>query len=429
MNLIQGELLNSSQTRAMLPKLGGFIAHTLQKPLLPPKLVIDACDALAAALPDAAVLPILQGLGVAPAQAKTQLANLRLMFSPEYLTRRLETELGPLYGRPANTRPFGLNATVTEQIYPLGVLLHIAAGNMDGLPVFSVIEGLLSGNINLLKLPAVDGGLSLMILQKLCAIQPLLTEYIYVFELSSKELDSIQTLANLANAIVVWGGDDAVQALRNAAPPNVKIIEWGHKISFAYITKQGITNKNLLGLAHHICATQQLLCSSCQGVYINTRSRGDLFNFSRQFLPLLESVAQGYPAAPLSATAQNTLQLYTRRLENALHPDAAILRSGPVSITIEQNSSLTASLQFGNLWVKALPQEEIIPQLHPHKGHLQTAALLCGAKEYTLLRNTLWRAGIVRISGGEEMSGTYCGGAHDGEFPLRRYTRLVSAQK
>ena len=42
---------------------------------------------------------------------------------------------------------------------PLGVLLHIAAGNADGLPAFSVAEGLATGNINILKLPQADNGL------------------------------------------------------------------------------------------------------------------------------------------------------------------------------------------------------------------------------------------------------------------------------
>lgn len=37
---------------------------------------------------------------------------------------------------------------------PLGVLFHIAAGNAEALPAYSVAEGLLMGNVNLLKLPA-----------------------------------------------------------------------------------------------------------------------------------------------------------------------------------------------------------------------------------------------------------------------------------
>lgn len=429
MNLIQGRLVSSEEVPAIMEQLPGRIAATLQKPLLGPQLVVNACNTLASSMPEEMVMPILETLGMEEKQAKKQLAALRLMFGKEYLAQRLLTELGPDYGKTVTKKPLGLKQEVQEQRYPLGVLFHIAAGNMDGLPVYSVIEGLLAGNINLLKLPAVDGGLSVLILQKLFEIEPKLAEYVYVFELSSKETSSMQQLAALANAIVVWGGDEAVQAVRKMAPSNVQIIEWGHKLSFAYVTRQGMGAAKLEGLAHNICATNQLLCSSCQGVFVNTSSMQELAAFGHAFLPVLQQVAKSYPPVPLSAMAQSTLQLYTHRLENSLGQTGTILQAPGVSLTIQADSALTPSLQFRNLWVKRLPKEDMITRLHPYKNHLQTAALLCAPREWNTLKSMLWRAGVVRVSNGADMSESYCGSAHDGEYPLRRYTRLVSAQK
>ena len=69
----------------------------------------------------------------------------------------LAVELGiPLYS--FQERPFGRTQTV-----PLGTLFHVTAGNVDGLPAFSAVEGLLTGNINLVKLPSGDQGLSLAV--------------------------------------------------------------------------------------------------------------------------------------------------------------------------------------------------------------------------------------------------------------------------
>lgn len=429
MNLIQGRLAEAYEMRSGMASLEQMIEQTLQKPLLDPILVINACDALAASLSPQAVLPVLHSLGMEEKQAQAQFSSLRQQFGKEYLTRRLHAELGPDYGSPTVKKPFGLANEVQEQILPLGVLFHIAAGNMDGLPVYSVIEGLLAGNINLLKLPAVDGGLSVMLLQKLFEIQPLLAEYVYVFELSSSETDSLQQLAQLADAVVVWGGDEAVRAVRSMAPANVRVIEWGHKLSFAYVTKQGMTKAKLEGLAHNICATNQLLCSSCQGIFVDTDEPKTARDFCRVFLPVLESVALQYPEVPLSAKAQSTLRLYSRALEKACGDKAQVFRGQGVSLTLEEDDALISSLQFRNPWVKCLPRNRVIPALHPYKNHLQTAALLCGAREWNPLRDALWRAGVVRVSSGADMSDTYCGAAHDGEYPLRRYTRVVSAQK
>ena len=429
MNLIQGKLVDAAQTAQILPDLQKLINETLNKPLLSAETVIQACESVAANLPGEMVLPLMEGLGMGGTQARAHLADLRIMFSRPYLEYRLRTELGEDYGRLKTYTPQGAIRAVEEQIYPLGVLFHIAAGNMDGLPAYSVIEGLLAGNINLLKLPAVDGGLTVMLLHMLCNLAPSLAEYIYVFELSSKETTSMAELMALADAVVIWGGDETVSAVRKTVPPNTRIIEWGHKLSFAYVTSSGATAEHLEGLAHHICATNQLLCSSCQGVFLDTDNREETADFCCRFLPILDAVSKQYPDMPLSAQAQNTLQLHARRLEQALGDTAQIFQAHDSSLILEPDSELTISLQFRNLWVKLLPSEQLVAHLHPYKNHLQTAALLCGEAEWEPLRDKLWRAGVVRISGGREMSESHCGAAHDGDYALRRYTRIVAAQK
>lgn len=430
MNLIQGVPVKADEMQQVLSQLPQSIDNTLQNPPLDPMRVIDACDSLVATLKDEEVLPVLKSLGMGTTQARTQLGHLRLMFSKEYLIQRLQTELGANYGKMTSTKPYGCTNQVQEQIYPLGVLFHIAAGNMDGLPVYSVIEGLLTGNINLLKLPAVDGGLSIMLLQRLFSIAPQLAEYVYVFELSSQDTTSMQQLANLADAVIVWGGDDAVQAVRNMTPPEVRIIEWGHKLSFAYVTKAGMGKSKLEALAHHVCETNQLLCSSCQGVFIDSQDENEALQFCNTFLPILEKVAKEYPHIPLSAKAQNTLKLRARLLEQAYGDTAQIFQGKGVSLVFENNSELAPSFQFRNLWIKCLPNDKMVAALHPHKNHLQTTALLCSPQEWTPLRNKLWRAGVVRVcASAKEMPGSHCGAAHDGEYPLRRYTRIVCAVK
>lgn len=428
MNLINGEIVDGRAAAAFMPSLPGHITRTLQKPPPAPMLVVEACEQLMRTLPDETVLPVLAKLGFSPAQAKQQLASLRLMFSREYLLRRLETELGSTDTQVGHRTPYGAKIAVDEQIYPLGVLFHIAAGNMDGLPVFTVIEGLLTGNINLLKLPQVDGGLSVRLLQQLVLLQPALAEYIYVFELSSKETDSLMQLARLADAVVVWGGDEAVHSVRSLAPPNTRVIEWGHKLSFAYVTERGMTQAKMERLAHHICSTNQLLCSSCQGIFVDTARAQTAQDFCRRFLPILDEAGAEYPPVPLSARAQSTLRLTSERLEAAFGKKSRVFGGARSSVIFEPDGALTASFQFRNPWVRCLPRDAIIENLHGYKNHLQTAALLCSSAEWQPLRDLLWRAGVVRVCGSAEMSESYCGMPHDGEYPLRRYTRVVSAQ-
>ncbi len=92
---------------------------------------------------------------------------------------------------------------------------------------------------------------------------------------------TIQTLAGFADGIVVWGGTEAVKAVRSLAPPGVKLIEWGHKLGFCYISDYANHTDEFSALAEHIASTKQLLCSSCQTVFIDTDDKTELTLFCK----------------------------------------------------------------------------------------------------------------------------------------------------
>ena len=83
---------------------------------------------------------------------------------------------------------------------------------------------------------------------------------------------------------------------------------------------------------------------------------------------------------------------------------------------------------YGNPLVKPLPQKALLPTLRRAKGTLQTAGLICLPDRRDGLTDLLARAGIDRIMRAGHMSITFCGEAHDGEYPLRRYMRVVNIE-
>lgn len=423
MNLVNGQVLDTAECDAVLDTLAERLQLTLAKDPPTPERVAAACGQMIAEIDETAYLDVMETLGISPAQGRGYLDEARTMFSEEALMLRLQTELGPDYPNAKSYSPQGLAHTVREQILPLGVLLHIAAGNADGLPAFSVLEGLLTGNVNILKLPAADGGLSIRLLQELFRYLPEAAERVYVFDYSSRDLVHIQTLVDAADAIVVWGGDEAVRALRGMAPPNVRVIEWGHKLSFAYVTERGVTDTTLATLAVHIVETRQLLCSSCQGVFLDTDDYEEVCRFAERFLPVLEHAALR-EKPDIGIVSQSTLQLYTEELE-AIYSPRRVFRGkeGRCSVTAYPDSNLKLSHQFGHPWVRPLPREKL-GTLHVHKNHLQTVGLICADDEREALAQRLFRAGAVRACSPGRMSATYASAPHDGEYPLRRYTKI-----
>ena len=431
MNFVNGKIISQEESDIVLENISSMILDTLNKPPLDIDIVIDACDYMVKNLDKLEAVKRLPHLGISPALANIYLKQVGSMFDRTAIIKRLETELGQDYSKPKTITYAHSGRTAAQTRAPLGVLFHITAGNMDVLPFVSLIEGLLCGNINIVKLPQEEQGITVSLLQELMQIQPALKEYIYAFDYSSKDVFALKRLADVANAIVVWGGDEAIKAVRTMAQPNTDIIEWGHKISFAYATKDGSTEDNLRKLALNICLTNQLFCSSCQGVFLDTNDIEEIYSFCNKFLPILEQVSHENPfafdaSAKLFTSAKVTLELYHKEIETR-GSDVRIFKGKNCSIIACADENLETSIMHRNIWIKPLESSKIL-HLRRYKNYLQTAALLCSGHEQATLSEKLIKAGIVKVSDGFEMSNYAAGEAHDGVFPLSRYTRLVSIQ-
>lgn len=398
------------------------VIRTLSGPPLKQETVIRACHALS--------LELLSGVHdtqIAMAfhsEIKEEAVSQKIreaarLLSRQYLEARITLELG----EPDGSRPL---PSLAIRRLPLGVLFHIGAGNMEALPAFSVIEGLLAGNINILKLPEADLWLSRAVLRRLAEIEPAIRPYVYVFGFPSADTGRIKRLASLADAVVIWGGDEAVSAVRRLVKPSCRIIEWGHKISFAYVTEQGIRQEDLECLANHMLDTDQTLCSSCQGIYLDTDDEKTTDNFCRAFSRILEAQAVKRPLKDMGLRARNTLRVCNSSLEAAGYRQKTVYSGEYTCVTWEKSPKLMTSLMFGNCWVKNLTRTSALTVLREDSGYLQTVVLLCGEEEREELSGLLYRAGAVQIRRPQSPESQGFPLPHDGQYPLRRYSKYVT---
>lgn len=417
MNLIQGQIMNDEQARETVPALYEMLTATLQNGPLPAGKVIEACGKLLENLDREKVLGVLAEGGMSREKAGRGLAEALKIMSPDALSMRVRTELDV----PA--------ADHGPELFrrPLGTLFHIAAGNVDALPAYSVIEGLLAGNINILKLPKGADPLSVVLLKQLTEYVPELAEYIYVFDFTSADTEMLERMAEVSDAVVVWGGTEAVQAVRRMARANTKIIEWGHKLSFAYVTED-VTDGQLDGIAFNVMDTNGLLCSSCQGVYVDTEDVSVAEKTGRRLFEAIRRCA-GAEEKDSSIRAAGTVGMYTEEIENTIKKDRLVLRGAGCGVVVRRDSALEPSYGYGNIWVKLLPRRDIVKVLKCYKGFLQTAALECGKEDRQELTDRLFAAGVDRITGGKTMSQVTAGEPHDGRLSLREYSKLVCQER
>ncbi|MCR4669898.1 MAG: acyl-CoA reductase [Saccharofermentans sp.] len=431
MILYEGKIYESSEQNRLLEELQRKIPDILQREALSPEITIDAVDKLRTDLLEGKFDQLLES--IPQDMVENYKKQAVVLLSKEHLRMKVRNELGDR--AEYLTDEFTGFSRIRVKKAPLGVIFHIAAGNMDFLPAYSIAEGLLAGNINILKLPSADNGLSLKLIMKFIEYCPELKDYIYVFDTSSTDIQGMRKMAELSNAVSVWGSDMAIEAVRGLAPTGAKIIEWGQKLGFCYVSDPENVKSlddELKGLAEHIASTKQLLCSSCQVIYVDTDDMDKLRGFAERFMPYLQDAVDQNSSKEIGVRARDTLVAYTQRLKSYLGEEDktdGVIRGRGCSLIIREDSKLELSPMMCNVLVKPLPKDKISKALYEGRYYLQTAGLICPLFSRDEITDLMVRAGLVRVTAASDMSSYFPGEAHDGEYALDRYTRIVNIQE
>ncbi|MFF5662801.1 acyl-CoA reductase [Streptomyces griseofuscus] len=432
LHLWQGEFVDEAEAERRMAGLPETAARVLERPL-PTDVVLGACAALAADLADpGSALHTRLAAHLPAAEAGSTLAELAGALTRQALERKLRRELGGL--RPERlTRPDG-RETVFESWAPVGLLVHIAPGNAAAVAPLSVVEGLLAGNVNVLKTSGSDTALALDLLAALAAADPsgLIAERVIALRFPSARRDWLETLCGQADAIAVWGGEEAESAVRELAPPGCRVVAWGHRISFAYLTRAAAAEDGLLdALAEDVCRFEQQACSSPQVVYLDTEDTEEVFAFAGRFAERLAKVSGARPAprpGPAELAEITTVQQLARLEQHLGLTRVFTADDGSWRVLADTRSALAASPLHRSVWVKPLPRHRITGTLRPMRRYLQTAAVGGGRADVAALSRALFAAGVTRVTPVGSMLDGYEGEPHDGVYALQRYSRRVSVR-
>ena len=319
-----------------------------------------------------------------------------------------------------------------EAWYPLGVFVHFTPNNSPLLGVLGVVEGLLSGNVNVLKLARKDSSFAVIFYQELCRLDSTNTfkDYIYIGKVPSSDKKYLTELLSIADVISAWGNEESIKSLREMAPSGARIVEWGHKISFAYVSRATAHYEEMLKkLAFEICNNDQMACSSPQCVFLEDANFLELKSFAKNLANALSivspTIARVMPG--IQETAELTVSREQLRL-NAMFgkSDSIIAPNNEWRIFIEDSAGLNASPLFRTIWLKPMPRSKIVQNLRPLKTYLQTVGLSAHKDEIEELTRELFLAGVQRVRAIGEMTDSYLGEPHDGVYALPRYCQKIS---
>ncbi len=370
------------------------------------------------------LLPELMELGFSRDEALQIKAESIGVLSADELFKKLKRELG---GFPFEIARLSTREEEFEGFMPVGVLGHVTSSNDAMLPFFSSVEGILTGNINVIKTARGAHKVAMALIEKLCEIDETLCPYFYVFPLSSKDSELLKAMFSLCNTIAVWGSDAATSGVRKLAPAGVKIVEWGNRISFAYFTKKGVTDEALRGLAVDVCVNDQQACSAPQLVYYETEDRDELLHFAQALATTLQEVSDTYPLHPMTQAEQAELTTQTQLCYlDEMMGEGKLFEGDGCRVYVKFDSELCASPLYRTLIVKPIRRDNVLRSLRPFRSYLQSVGLACASEEIAPLSTILLAGGVNRLTEPGQMMAGYTGEPHDGVYAMRQYLKRVS---
>lgn len=389
--------------------------------------VLDACERMSARILSGDVSGYVEALRADGVEdPRPVLSALAHNLSRTELRRKLVAELGT--ADPMDVR----RPVYTEQVYegwmPVGVLVHITAGNSPIVAPMAAVEGLLTGNVNIIKTASNMGAFAAAFLADLCEGTPL-GDHVYLLAIGSSDKERMRYILDRADCVSVWGGESAVRSVREMVPDNVRFVTWGHKISFAYLEPGSVDDAAMDLLADSVCRNEQQSCSSPQCVLVDTDRREDVDRAAAMLAEALERSKSRHPRkSPDEAQASEIATVTQVHLCDLFfnEGDAILDEEGTYRVLVSHTTKFMPSPMFRTVWVSPLPRRDLVRTLRGMRGYLQTAGLGCRLDEVAELSRILFAAGVDRVTPLGSMSASYSGEPHDGGYALPRFMRRVS---
>jgi hypothetical protein len=267
-------------------------------------------------------------------------------------------------------QPFGRDFIAAR---PRGLVSMWMAGNVPTLPLFSIVPGLLTKNVLLVKL-ADDNLDGMQALLRVLSEQPgepsgaELCEGLSVVAFDHRQHTLAEEMSIAADTKVVWGGSEAVRAVRGLAQrPHCTNVAFGPKYSIGAISRDRLEAGDLPPLiaafVRDIVAFDQRACSSPQTIFVERSPTVSLADVGRAFA---EAFAQ-LPPKPES-DAFTTVQILNARAAWSLDPTRDVIASqdgANWTVCMDGELALKEAVQSRTLFLTEVDDlDRVTPLLH-----------------------------------------------------------------
>lgn len=319
---------------------------------------------------------------------------------------------------------------------PRGLLAHVSAGNVFVGAADSLVRGLVTKNVNLLKMSSVDPVFPVLFAGLLRECDPkgdvAGAVAMVPFAGGSRELEAL--VKERSDTIMVYGGREAVLAYREGLGLHTKLLEYGPKYSLVVLEAAALREAGLAAVAREVARDftiwNQSACSSPHVVFVDDAALAR--EFAHELARQLEGLLPEYPHGPIpyQEKVEITRTRELARVEQALgHGELVIpaVDRQDWTVILDTVPKFRVSCHHRTAYVKPVRDfDEAAALIGEHGPFIQSVGLLAADASRFALADRLTGVGADRITELGWMTRRKHGSPHDGGKGLAELVRWVS---
>lgn len=365
--------------------------------------------------------------------------ELCFVLDPNELRKKISTEFRLI---PRGSEMFYNSETKTAlRWHPIGTVLHILSGNVFLVGPGSLIEGLITGNVNILKNSSSETRFLPLFIKSMidCDEDQFISKSIAIIDYASSQTDVMDAFKKRVDGIAIFGGETAVKSYREKLPASVKLVVYGPKMSMSIITSEGLKREGKESVAKRlvdeISIWDQNACTAPQACYIEVKEKEKagkdiLHSFAKELSQFLEKNRTALPAGDIDPDAAVEIQKIRSVAEIAESREKGLLLAskGNVDWTVIVSEKVELETSPLHRTIKIMPYREIgelVSLVNDFRGYIQTIGLSANPEERLEISHLLGNAGALRIVEIGNMAGGNIDDPHDGAYDLPQFMNLV----
>ena len=342
----------------------------------------------------------------APGSALRAEAVAALHASSGYAPRLLDESLRRFFRRLSAPRlrrvvRRELRPRTGELIRPARLTWVTAAGNVPVASLSALILATLAGAPCLYKPASAEPILPTLYARSLAESAPSLANRLAVIGWRGGDADLESALGRLAETVIAFGSDAALESLRSRIAPGAVWCGFGHRYSIACVTSAGMTAAAARGTARDVCAYDQQGCMSPLLCFCAADSSATAA-FGERLALALARLSRRWPRRPLSLGEAAAI----RRWRAGVELRAALGRGrqwlseellGWTVALLPEADLRDAGRDRSLVLISVSGEDDLAARLRPGEGRLSTASLACAPEERSRWTQRLLTLGATRL--------------------------------